>query len=379
MGNWGASLSFADNLIGTPQREKAGATGLERYDYQALWGLALIFERHGVSDDYAIAFEFHDDLMLLDSASAPLEARFYQVKTNDKGPWSLAALTHRSPKKGEKGGKLPSHIGNLFSNYIKFPAETRSLNFVSNAPVSFVDSASGVHALETCSAENFSAFLKKLQAEHPTATEATAKLIHFVRTDLSLHDASTHLKGKLGDFVTEVVGSIEYNPDTLYKTIVEECRSRSKYTGTINSFEDLIRHKSITHAQVEAWLDVVRLQQRAPEWSDVNRGLGLSALDEIAVRREWGLYRAAVLNPADEGGNRIRSAIRAAILDHASSLLKMADLLQALVLQTQVVAQSNMTPFTTARLRAMILYELYRDDQAGNVQAADPQPQDKKS
>lgn len=379
LGSWGISLSFADNLIGTPQREKAGATGLERYDYQALWGLALIFERHGVSDDYAIAFEFHDDLMLLDSASAPLEARFYQVKTNDKGPWSLAALTHRLPKRGEEGGKLPSHIGNLFSNYINFPTETRSLNFVSNAPVSLVDSASGIHALETCSAEDFSKFLKKLQEEHPSATDATAKLIHFVRTDLSLHDASTHLKGKLGDFVTDVVGSIEYNPDTLYKTIVEECRSRSKYTGAINSFEDLIRHKSITRAQVEEWLDVVRQRQRAPEWSDVSQDLGLSGVEAIAVRREWTLYRAAVLNPADEGGNRVRAAIRVAIGHHASSPLSMAGLLQALVSQTQAIAQSNMTPFTTARLRAMILYELYRDDQAGNVQAADPKPQDQKS
>lgn len=372
-------MSFADNLIGTPQREKAGATGSERYDYQALWGLALIFERHGASDDYAIAFEFHDDLLLLDSASAPLEARFYQVKTNDKGPWSLTALTRRASKKGDDGGKLPSHIGNLFSNYINFPAETRSLNFVSNAPVSMVDSASGVHSIETCSADDFSAFLKKLQEEHPSATEATAKLIHFVRADLSLHDSSTHLKGKLGDFVTEIIGSIEYNPDTLYKTIVEECRSRSKYTGAINSFEDLIRHKAITRGQVEDWLDVVRLRQRAPEWSDVNQNLGLSGVDEIAVRREWALYRAAVLDPADEGANRIRSAIRTAITDNASSPLPIAGLLQALVSQTQAVAQLNMTPFTTARLRAMVLYELYRDDQAGNVQAVDPQPQDKKS
>lgn len=317
-------MIFSDRLIATPQREKAGATSLERYDYQALWGLALIFESHSAAKDYAIAFEFHDDLVMLDSASAPAEARFYQVKTNDKGSWSLAALTYRAAKRTPKGTppqKLPSHIGNLFTNYINFPAETKSLNFVSNAAVDIVDSASGVHALEACTSENFSAFLKKLQAEHPSATEKTAKLIHFVRADLSLHDASTHLKGKMGEFVAVEVGSIAYNPDTLYKTIAEECRARSKYTGAINSFEDLIRHKSITRAQVEGWLDVVRHQPKPPEWGEVSQNLGLSAVEELALRREWNLYRATVLNPGDEGGNRIRDGIRRAVAEQAASHL----------------------------------------------------------
>lgn len=375
-------MIFSDRLIATPQREKAGATSLERYDYQALWGLALIFESHGSAIDYAIAFEFHDDLVMLDSASAPAEARFYQVKTSDRGSWSLAALTRRAAKKVPQGAppqKLPSHIGNLFTNYINFPAETKSLNFVSNISVDIVDSASGVHALETCTSKNFASFLEKLQVEHPGANENTAKLIHFVRADLSLHDASTHLRGKMGKFVAEVVGSVAYNPDTIYKTIVEECRTRSKYTGAINSFEDLIRHKSITRTQVEGWLDVVRHQPKPPEWSEVSQNLGLTGFEELALRREWNLYRATVLNPGDEGGNRIRDGIRLAVAEQAVSHLPMKDLLAALVLAVRPVAETNMSPFTLARLRAMILYELYRDDQAGNVQAVDPQPQDEKS
>lgn len=62
-------MSLAEKLISKPQREKGGETGFERYDYQALWGLALIFEQHGGGDDYAIAFEFHDDILVMDSAS----------------------------------------------------------------------------------------------------------------------------------------------------------------------------------------------------------------------------------------------------------------------------------------------------------------------
>ena len=92
-------MSFAERLISEPQREKSGETGYERYDYQALWGLALIFEHHGSTEDYAIAFEFHDDIVLLDSASSPTRARFYQVKTKDKGHWTLSDLYRRKPRK----------------------------------------------------------------------------------------------------------------------------------------------------------------------------------------------------------------------------------------------------------------------------------------
>jgi hypothetical protein len=42
----GELMTFADKLVQTPRREKSGETGYERYDYQASWGLALIFESH---------------------------------------------------------------------------------------------------------------------------------------------------------------------------------------------------------------------------------------------------------------------------------------------------------------------------------------------
>lgn len=373
-------MTFAAKLVATPQREKSGETGFERYDYQALWGLALVFEQHASASDYAIAFEFHDDIVLLDSASVPAEARFYQVKTKGAGHWTLTDLTRRSSKKtGDGAGKLPSHVAKLYSNYENFPDETRSLNFVSNVPVQFVDGATGIHPLEACNPTDFANFLKKLQLEHPAATTATAKLIHFVRADLSLHDSSVHLKGKLGEFVEKAVGSIDYNPDTLYKSIVEECRSKSKYTGTINSFNDLIKYKSITKVQVESWLDLLREKQRYPEWADVNQDLGLSGLELAALRKEWNRYRTIVLNPGDEGANRIRDAVREALEAHLGSTLPMGEFLAALVAQTEAIARQNMSPFHAARLRAIILYEVYRHDPTGKVQAADPQSQDQKS
>lgn len=77
-------MSFAAKLVAVPQREKSGETGYERYDYQALWGLALIFEHHSSAEDYAIAFEFHDDIILATETMATIrQPTKIQPKTRD--------------------------------------------------------------------------------------------------------------------------------------------------------------------------------------------------------------------------------------------------------------------------------------------------------
>ncbi|MHC2088613.1 dsDNA nuclease domain-containing protein [Methylobacterium sp. CM6244] len=87
-------MSLAANLIAIPARARA-ATG-DRYDYQTMWGLALLFEQHSGTKDYAIVFEFHDDIALLDSSTNPEKIRFYQVKTKlTYGGWTLASLLSR--------------------------------------------------------------------------------------------------------------------------------------------------------------------------------------------------------------------------------------------------------------------------------------------
>src|SRR5688572_16124063 len=95
-------MSLATDLVSKPPREK-GATG-GRYEFQTMWGLALLFQQHGTNDDYAIVFEFHDDIALLNRASNPTNVRFYQVKSKaTNGGWTLTALLKRE-KVRTKGG-----------------------------------------------------------------------------------------------------------------------------------------------------------------------------------------------------------------------------------------------------------------------------------
>ncbi len=177
-------MSFAEKFVETPRREKSGETGYERFDYQANWGLALIFESHDDLDDYAIAFEFHDDIVRLDSSSAPTSARFYQVKTKVKGHWTLTDLS--KCKKSKDGTPLPSFIGKMYDNYELFPTETERLSFVSNVPCEFFDASATLFCFADCAAADFAKFLVKLKQECPSATDATAKLDAFRAGGLEL-------------------------------------------------------------------------------------------------------------------------------------------------------------------------------------------------
>ena len=366
--------TFAERLISVPQRETGGETGYERYDYQALWGLALVFEHHGSMSDYAIAFEFHDDVVMLNSSTSPTKARFYQVKTKGKGQWTLNGLTLRSKKKNSNE-KLPSYMGKLFSNYLSFPDETEQLNFVSNATCEFLKPSETNCEFASCDSAVFQKFVAKLKAEHPQADAAKAMLIRYVRADLSLHDSSAHLQGKLHNLVVQQIGSVEYNPDTLYKSIVEECRTRSKHTGKITSFGDLLKHKGITRAEVEGWLDQVRRRQRFPNWGVVSAQLEVPGMESAELAREWIGYRPLVLDAGNEALNRVRDLIRREVSQKVGSTEALTELVNGIHLKITSEANEIMS-LKPSRLKVMIIYEVHTYEPAGEVQTTDPKSQD---
>jgi hypothetical protein len=368
-------MSLAKRLVTSPQREFGGSLAQERFDYQALWGLALIFSSHETGEDYAVAFEFHDDVMLLDSATAPAKVRFYQVKTKDKGHWTLVDLFRRPPlKKNQPQDDRPlSFMGKLFSNYRAFPEDTEAMGFVSNVPLEFAGANEDI-AFKDCGSETFAKFLNRLQAEHGSATKDQAELMHFMKADLSLHDASTHTKGKLHNFVVKAYGEIAYNLDALYRAVIEDCRTRSKYTGQIKSFEDLIQYKAISRADVDNWLAAVGMQVKVPDWSEIAADLTYDAIKKIRLRAEWKKYRVKVLDSGDEGVRSVRRDIRGALASIADEGLSLTDLADSVLTSVKLAAAKHLSPCPDEKLIVMILYEVFQYGETGELQGPHQKP-----
>jgi hypothetical protein len=383
--------SLSADLVGTPQRERAGETAQERFEFQALWGMALLFRQHDTDGDYAVIFEFHDDLALVDDPLVPAMVRFFQVKTKENGSWKLTDLKRRKalrPRRKdddllsplmendevanvpvtdhgmEKAKALgPSILGKMFHNVRQFGDPVASVTFVSNASCDL--HLDRTFDFRQCAPGTLTKLIEAVQAEYADATEAEVALLGFERTDLSLHDGSTHMKGKLHEFVRRHAETEEFPLDSLYRLIMEECRKRSKFTGVMASFGDVVRLKGITREDVQGWLDTVKASVRIPSWEELNSQLMTYPFDELlSLRAAWSAYRAEVLNQADEALRSIRRAIRVRIGRGFGVDDTLPQIIEAAFADVEKVGRSYLAPFQPARLKAMIIYELYTKDTA---------------
>lgn len=73
-------MILKDKIVAVIPREKAGPTSSSRFDYQKDWSICKLIESHNNANDYVIIFDWHDDLIIMDSENNPTKVSFYQIK-----------------------------------------------------------------------------------------------------------------------------------------------------------------------------------------------------------------------------------------------------------------------------------------------------------
>ena len=127
-----SALSLTDKLEKTPHREVAGSDAYAAFEFQLMFGVELLFEQFDKLNDFAVLFEFHDDIVLLAGADNPSAVEFFQLKHSTKGNWTLAKLTNNS-KKLKSGEKAQSILQKLYGNVSEFSGYAKNGQVVSNA------------------------------------------------------------------------------------------------------------------------------------------------------------------------------------------------------------------------------------------------------
>lgn len=361
-------MSLAEKLVLTPQRENS-ATG-SRYDYQTMWGLTLLFQQHDSVEDYAIIFEFHDDVALLNNSTQPSSIRFYQVKSKATvGGWALTKLLRREPAKKKDGTKYdkPSIVDKMFDGVAKFNGEILSVEFVSNQPSTFSNSNASFLFSE-CKPDDFKKIVSSIQEVNPTATEAQVGLLGFRHTDLSLNDAEAHTKGRLQTFVSKHLGVVRFSPEAVYKAIIDDCRRRANFTGSYASLSDAIKSKGLTRDNVQEWLDAISRDTRAPDWGEISPKLNYPFAEELQIGNEYRIYQSVALNSADTATHRVRLSVRkslASVINNTS--LDLGGMIAHAMIDAEPTAKKYLSPFSQARLKAMIIYEIYTHSETRTI------------
>ena len=129
-------MNLKDKLKTIKPRENAGSMASNRFDFQKNWAICKLIELSNLNEDFVLAFEFHEDIIVFDSSENPNFIDFYQIKTKNSGKFNLSALLKKQLQKNGNGNSI---LGKLFNNKLNFEEETKSLNLVSNTFFSFKD------------------------------------------------------------------------------------------------------------------------------------------------------------------------------------------------------------------------------------------------
>jgi hypothetical protein len=255
-------MELAKSLINTPQTERGGEIALRGFDFQACWALSHMLEYELEGKEYVFIFEYHDDVLILDSEKDPKTATFAQVKTNEK-PWTLFGLINSTKK------KPISFIGKLFEHKNKFKNSEVELMFVSNAFFSFDKrNKFKAHELSQKIQDNVSDKIsKQLDIKNPLELSK----LSFLTSDLSLEGHFSHLKGKICDFFDGYFkgeDNYDINPTSFAKTLESACRERAKFRSSdIKDFDELIKKKGFTSSFVKNTInDICTSKNLLPDW-----------------------------------------------------------------------------------------------------------------
>ena len=343
-------------LASTAQREDSGAQTNSRYHYQALCGLVLVLERHNLDGDYAMVFEYHDDIALFDNHTAPENVQFYQVKSKSAGNWTVSALTKR---KSENGNEKHSFLGKMYENVLAFGDAVEKTTFLSNAQTNFAPDNKHNFSLSECSTKDLEKLQEKLGEEFSSEDTIKTNVLWIDRTNLSLDDADAHAKGKVDEFVVDHLGEVEFSLSALFKAITDECDRKSRAADVdLNDFEQVVAQRGITRADADAWLSVVSSTVNCPPWEHIAPDINLPALRKARLGREWNSYRIEVLNP-NEAVRKARRTIRNFIEANDLEELSVDDLLDEVLKGVLADVKIELAVAPNERIMAMILYETY--------------------
>ncbi|WP_292326313.1 dsDNA nuclease domain-containing protein [Mesorhizobium sp.] len=360
-------MDIRQDLLKEPQREQGGKLAVERFEYQAAWGLSRILQLYKSGADFGIAFEFHDDVLELDSMSSPTKITFFQVKTQKTGTWTLSRISassgaNRTKTKDEPGDPPPekklSYAGKMYDNYKRFRDHTDRLVFVTNQMCSDLTAGHDETKFDTAATAKIESFRKRLKEQDPEFQGEHSKLFHFCCSTMNLASFSDTIMGAVQKFVIEQTGMTETSTYAFALMLLEECRQRERMDVDFTSFATM-SDSFVTRKLIDDRLEEFKKKRaEAVDWMEI-----APYITNIVRRRDvgaaWKLYANDRLSRYGPGPQRFRRAIREVVSTH---IVGAHDLLTEVDAALPVVRQLAPLWDATASddyLRAVILYEFH--------------------
>ena len=287
-------MTIKAKILNTKPREESGSKTSRKYQFQKDLSLYLLLQEHSTRDDYLFLFDFHEDLIISNSANALEELECIQIKSKDRGNWTINELTKRPNGKN-------SIIGKLYQNKIVFEDSVKSLRFLTNGAFSFKDlkNQSDSKTLKEILAKDLSNVdnekcEKAIASEHSISKSDFKRLGEFKVTALSNIDSSTHCVGALATLINSLNPSSKINSQLAYEQVFREITRKTNETIGDKAFTDIseiFKIKGLTKAEFIEFLKKAGLYKSVEEeWSEVKTSLelvGISHFELVKFKKAW--------------------------------------------------------------------------------------------
>ncbi|MEK6480910.1 dsDNA nuclease domain-containing protein [Catalinimonas sp. 4WD22] len=287
-------MNIDTKILSKKPREESGPKTSRKYQFQKDLSLFILLKEHSKRSDYLFLFDFHEDLIISNSSTTLKDLECFQIKSKDKGNWTIKALT-KQPK-----GKN-SILGKLYYNKIVFEDTVKSLTFISNSKYSFKNLKCGSESatLAEISAKNLSCddldtCNQSIKNEHALSISDFEKLGTFKVTTLSNSDSPTHCVGALASLINSINPLNRINSQLAYEQVSREITRKTNETVGDKSFTDIsevFQIKGLSKSQFLAILNKAGLYKSVEdEWNEVKNSLeavGIHYLTLMKFKSAW--------------------------------------------------------------------------------------------
>ena len=368
-------MSLTEKIEKTPHREVAGSDAYAAFEFQLMFGVELLFESYDKLSDFAVLFEFHDDIVLLTGSESPTEIEFFQLKHSTKGNWSLASLS-QNPKKSKTSEKSQSIIQKLHGNVAAFSGYAKGGQVVSNAYCSEFGQAEN-SLFSAMSDAKKTKLLDHIHSAYPDANLDCLDILGFRRTELDKTACHELVKGRVHSFLQAKIGGDAFQLEACTNAIVGQCRLRNKKLATDvpSVIGQIVTQKGISKNDIDDWLTDIASNTNAPEWSFIQPFIGLHwrFIHANDVRLAYEGFRVEALDSGNDAQNVLVMKIRQA-LEVNEVTEPIGEFIDKLVASAELVGNAEKFGYSAAQLKAMVIYEIFKTQQAGTVQKTDTQP-----
>jgi hypothetical protein len=307
-------------------REKAGAHTMARYGFQVHASILKMLDLHRNGSDYRAVFDHFDDLMVFDNADQPEKVDFYQIKSQDKGEWTLKAMT---AKKGK--GKPATFLGRLHHHMATFDNMVGRLVFVSNLSFKLkladgTETGPDHHLVRSheLHADEVAALKKAVanDAPKPPAVDG-CDLFAFERTSLGINDQDKFVKGSLLDYFHKRGGADHVPVISLYETLQGSVFTKTGVTQEFTTEAEFYDRKTLCRADIEAMFARATGGRRFTEsWTAIQVDLtaaGMTTIQMLALHNACLRYIRA-RSAGESAAAAFNAACQNAIVAHPAEI-----------------------------------------------------------